>query len=244
LAEALSGKVNFRQGNLLSADSNFAEGPYDVVFCRNLLIYFDRSTQEKALRTLRSLLVPSGFLFVGPAEAFLASCSGFAPVNRAMSFAFRRTATKRTAPTDISFLGPAKSVVRHARPQSQRPAKTACFPVSLAASPAPPLADLATVRRLADAGRLREAVESCESHLRQNGPSAEAYYLLGLVRDANGDRHGAAESYRKTIYLEPDHLEALIHLAFLIEREGDIAAATRLRERARRVERSTESRTK
>jgi chemotaxis protein methyltransferase WspC len=243
LAEWLYDKVNFRQGNLLSMDSDFAEKPYDVVFCRNLLIYFDRSTQEQAMRTLGSLLVPSGFLFVGPAEAFFASCSGFASVNQAMSFAFRRTPAKRVASANVSFSGPSKSVARHARPQSQPPVEAACFPASLSASPAPPLADLGTVRRLADAGRLRESVESCESHLRQNGPSAEAYYLLGLVRDAIGDRQDAAESYRKTLYLEPDHVEALIHLALLTEREGDSAVATRLRDRARRVGRSADNRT-
>ena len=47
------------------------------------------------MSTLRSLLAPGGFLFVGPAEAFLASCSGFVSVNQAMSFAFRKTSAKR-----------------------------------------------------------------------------------------------------------------------------------------------------
>jgi chemotaxis protein methyltransferase WspC len=240
LAEWLRDKVNFRQGNLLSADFRFDERPYDIVFCRNLLIYFDRSTQEEAMKRLGSLLIPSGFLFVGPAEAFLASCSGFAGVNQAMSFAFRRSSAKRVAPAIVSFPGPAKAVAGPAHPRGQRPVKAACFTVSAPAPTAPPLADLGIVRRLADTGRLREAVESCESHLRQHGPSAEAYYLLGLVRDAIGDRHDAAESYRKTLYLEPYHVEALIHLALLTEREGNTAAATRLRERARRAERNTE----
>jgi len=240
LAESLRDKVTFRQGNLLSAGFRFDERLYDVVFCRNLLIYFDRATQEQAMRTLGSLLARSGFLFVGPAEAFLASCSGFASVNQAMSFAFRRTAAKRPSANN-SFPGPVKPLEKGNRPRSQREFKAKSLPVSVPA--APPLADLETVRRLADAGRLREAVESCQSYIRQHGPSAEAYYLLGLVRDAIGDQHAAAEFYRKTLYLEPDHVEALIHLALLTEGEGDIAAATRLRERAQRAERSAELRT-
>ena len=240
LVEGLREKVNFHQENLLSPDSRFAEEPYDVVFCRNLLIYFDRTMQEQAMKTLGMLLAPSGFLFVGPAEAFLASGSGFASVNQAMSFAFRRTPAKRVTPANASFAGTVKPVIK--RPHGQRPAKTARA-VPLLAQPGPPVADLESVRHLADAGKLGEAIESCESHLRQHGPSAEAYYLLGLVRDAIGNRHDAAESYRKALYLAPDHVEALIHLALLSEREGDIARARRLRERARRVEHTAEVRT-
>jgi chemotaxis protein methyltransferase WspC len=240
LVEGLREKVNFHQENLLSPESRFAGEPYDVVFCRNLLIYFDRTMQEQAMRTLGRLLAPSGFLFVGPAEAFLASGSGFASVNQAMSFAFRRTPAKRVTPPSASFAGTVKPVIE--RPRGQRPAKTAGV-VPLLAQPVPQVADLESVRHLADAGKLGEAVESCESHLRQHGPSAEAYYLLGLVRDAIGDRHDAAESYRKALYLAPDHMEALIHLALLSEREGNIAGGSRLRERARRVEHTAELRT-
>ena len=101
----------------------------------------------------------------------------------------------------------------------------------------PPQADLETARRLADAGRLQEAAAWCETNLRERGPSSETYYLLGLVHDAIGDRPGAAAFYRKVIYLEPEHVEGLMHLALMTETQGDSSAAERLRERARRVER-------
>jgi chemotaxis protein methyltransferase WspC len=57
-----------------------------------------------------------------------------------------------------------------------------------------------------------------------------------------GNWQDAAESYRKALYLEPDHVEALMHLALLTENQGDAAAAGRLRERARRADRISESR--
>ena len=89
--------------------------------------------------------------------------------------------------------------------------------------------------RFADQGRFVEAVRCCEEYLRRNGPAAQAFYLMGLVRDATGSHPEAAESYRKALYLDPDHHEALIHLAFLMEKQGSTAAALTLRERARRV---------
>jgi chemotaxis protein methyltransferase WspC len=95
---------------------------------------------------------------------------------------------------------------------------------------------LEDARRLADAGRLQEAAAWCETNLLEQGPSAETYYLLGLVRGATGDRDAAAAFYRKAIYLEPEHVEGLMHLALMTETRGDTSAAERLRERARRVE--------
>jgi len=241
MAESVLDKVNFRQGNLLADDLNLDERPYDVVFCRNVLIYFDRATQEQAMRRLGSFLAPSGFLFVGPAEAFLASCNGFVPVNQAMSFAFRRNPVARLTPPVASLPPPVRPLKTKLHPRGQRPAKAEALVSAPAALP-PRLDDLRTASGLADAGRLQEASEVCENHLRHHGPSAEAYYLLSLVRDAMGNWQDAAESYRKTLYLEPDHVEALMHLALLTENQGDVAAAGRLRERARRADRIPESR--
>jgi chemotaxis protein methyltransferase WspC len=95
--------------------------------------------------------------------------------------------------------------------------------------------DLKSARHLADAGRLQEAGELCELQLKEHGPSSEAYYLLGVVRDAVGNLQGAAECYRKVLYLEPTHTESLVHLALLSEKQGDLGTAQRFRERAQRV---------
>jgi chemotaxis protein methyltransferase WspC len=239
--DQLSAKVTFRQRNLLAADFHFGEAPYDVVFCRNLLIYFDRPTQEQAMRTLASILTPCGFLFVGPAEAFLASCSGFVSLNQAMSFAFRRTGTKRAESARHSIRRPMKTVKTSERARTQPAAKTERGPIPVpltVKASVPPPTELALARSLADAGRLEEAVQGCERHLQQRGPSSEAYYLLGLLRDAAGDGRGAAENYRRVVYLEPEHAEALMHLALCMEKQGDAAAAERFIKRAQRVEHS------
>ena len=109
--------------------------------------------------------------------------------------------------------------------------------------PGPPSCNLSepgllTARRLADAGRLQEAATWCDADLVERGPSCETYYLLGLVSDAAGDRERAGVCYQKAIYLQPDHVEALTHLALMKEGQGDFGAAGRLHERARRVESS------
>ena len=95
--------------------------------------------------------------------------------------------------------------------------------------------DLAFAGQLADKGQLGEAAAICEDSLREQGLSARAFHLLGLIRDCAGDHHQASEYYRKALYLEPDHYDSLIHLALLKDKSGDNAAAKALKDRARRV---------
>ena len=72
--------------------------------------------------------------------------------------------------------------------------------------------------------------------MRRSGPSAEAFHLMGLVRDASGDPTEAAICYRKALYLDPNHCEVLIHLALLLEKVGKKAEAQLLRNRTNRLQ--------
>ncbi|MBW6278170.1 protein-glutamate O-methyltransferase CheR, partial [Pseudomonas aeruginosa] len=91
LAEQVRRKVRFRCGNLLDPGLLAGEAPYDFVFCRNLLIYFDRPTQSEVVEVLKRLLRSDGAMFIGPAEASLLSQHGMQPIGVPLSFVFRRT---------------------------------------------------------------------------------------------------------------------------------------------------------
>lgn len=65
---ALQQNIRYRQLNLLGASLPFTE-PYQVIFCRNVMIYFDRATQEELVTRLARLLVPGGYLLVGHSES-------------------------------------------------------------------------------------------------------------------------------------------------------------------------------
>ena len=70
--------------------------------------------------------------------------------------------------------------------------------------------------------------------MRQSRASAQAYYLLGLVRDASGDTR-AIDCYRKALYLEPDHYESLLQMALSLQKSGDPARARAFGIRAQRI---------
>jgi chemotaxis protein methyltransferase CheR len=64
---AIQQMVEFRRLNL-SREPYAVEGPYDAILCRNVLIYFDAASKQKAVSNLVSHLAADGFLFVGHAE--------------------------------------------------------------------------------------------------------------------------------------------------------------------------------
>ena len=64
-------QISFRHLNLLEGEPPFRE-PFHVIFCRNVMIYFDRPTQEELVNKLARHLVPGGYLFVGHAESLTA----------------------------------------------------------------------------------------------------------------------------------------------------------------------------
>ena len=68
IKEEIRQRIGFHQLNLLEAHYPFAR-PFDVIFCRNVMIYFDRPTQEALVGYLAERLVPGGYLMVGHSES-------------------------------------------------------------------------------------------------------------------------------------------------------------------------------
>jgi len=68
--------ITFRQVNLL-ADRWDVHGPFDAIFCRNVMIYFDKPTQGRILNRFAPLMKPDALLFAGHSENFLYVCDAF-----------------------------------------------------------------------------------------------------------------------------------------------------------------------
>ena len=61
--------IEFRPFNLMAANWSLGE-PFDLIFCRNVMIYFDAATQRKVLQRMHGVLRPDGLLYVGHSENF------------------------------------------------------------------------------------------------------------------------------------------------------------------------------
>lgn len=78
IAKPIRDMVTYREFNLL--DSYRLLGQFDVIYCRNVLIYFDQETKSDVLNRMRDTLAPTGVLFLGAAETVLGLTDRFKPV--------------------------------------------------------------------------------------------------------------------------------------------------------------------
>jgi chemotaxis protein methyltransferase WspC len=249
LHEAIRRQVRFRQANLFAAGSFPTPHIYDAVFCRNVLIYFAVPGRKQAVRLLGRLLGPGGTLFVGPAESALLLDHGYISAHIPLAFAFHKAVpvaatvgggAKVMRPLPAERLSTPFPATAHT---TLRPAGAASKPVDRlprgpSAAQLPEVSAqgwLAQAQRLADQGKVAEAMQYCQQNLRE-APSAEAFYLVGLLHDAVDESEQARAHYRKALYLEPTHREALVHLAEALIRDGDTNEAQRLFDRAKRLQ--------
>lgn len=247
LRPAVRERVHFFRGNVVEDHCLPPNAVYDFVFCRNLLIYLNRESQARVMARIEKALTPRGVCFVGAAELPLVLNLGFVSAQLPMAFACRKPGTLPTARS--------RDQAQRAHPARRLPPLPPMPETPPAAIPArmpPPPPTLgqqrrlgqslapggfALARQLADQGRLDDAAAVCETCLRLRGPCADGYYLLGLIHDARQNAAAAIELYRKALYLNPNHLEALLQLALLLQQQGDAEQAHPLLRRADRLRR-------
>jgi len=231
VVESVGSSVRFEQGNLL--DPGFGEGrrAYDIIFCRNLLIYLKDEARQRLIDMLDRILVKGGLLFVGHAEAGARLQEDYQLVDFPGAFAFKKAKALRANPRPAP-VATKRDVLPRKRPQKLRET-TLVQPVTLATPIAEkkrqPCELLESARQLADIGRLSEAESICRAALQEFGPDSGVFFLLGLVEMAGGRKGQAEAFFLKVVYLDPRHSEALTHLAMLADSRGDGIEAGRWR---------------
>jgi chemotaxis protein methyltransferase WspC len=246
LNENVREQVRLQVGNVLDPTLWASDPPFDFVFCRNLLIYFDQATQKQVFEVLKRLTHDDGVLFIGPAEGSLLGRLGMRSIGIPQSFAFSRHSDPHPEPlptpkpVTLPISPPPRSTPP--TPVRNRPFSAVTPMPTTRASANPDAATLlANIAALANEGKSAEARAACEQYLRSHEPVAQVFYWLGLLSDVAGLTLEAQGFYRKALYLEPQHPEALMHLAALLQAQGDSAGARRLQERAARSGRTADS---
>ena len=221
IAPELRTKVRFIQASIL--DPQLLEGspPFDVIFCRNLLIYLTPSARATLLGHINELLAPDGALVTGHADRLDSTEAGrsFAPTGKTGCFAYRRIEARD--PRVIPALHPLHSPVPTLSllaPPAIRALETsrlseitaaACQtaglfdPEKLVPSKPEPCLRLSQASELANQGRFNEAIGLCERFLREKGLDAPAYGLMGMICQAAGDRGRAEDCFRRLSILTP-----------------------------------------
>jgi Flp pilus assembly protein TadD len=82
------------------------------------------------------------------------------------------------------------------------------------------------------------ADDTCQDEvIRTTIASAVAYTLLGVIQQADGKRDAAAEAFRRALYIDPEHAEAISHMIVICERKGQASQAEAFRRRLAKLQR-------
>jgi chemotaxis protein methyltransferase CheR len=195
--ESVRNRVQFRRHNLMDAPPLPASGRgWDLVLCRNVLIYFYAQTAADTVDRLARALAPSGFLVLG-ANEMLKFGSGLLAVEPiGARHALRRLDTPRPAPP------------------APRPA-----PVAAAEPDVQELLTRANQRHTV--GQLAEALKLYAQVLAIDPLCAEARMFLGIAHYKTGDALSASVALRAALFLEQDLWPAAFYLALSYEQLGN-----------------------
>jgi chemotaxis protein methyltransferase WspC len=244
LSENVKNTVNLSAGNLLDANFLLDRTQYDIILCRNVLIYFDSSGRQNTLKNLHRLLKHKGLLFVGASETGELANLGFEIIRLNGVFVGQKKSELPDKTKNSNLKYPAYIIPKSQALVDTYPInKPNITPITENVSTQKPLEKIQTcplesIRNLADQGNLTEAIYQCQNYIYQNSTSAEAYLLLGEVYQAQGIEFEAEECFQKAVYLDPKNSQALLHLVLLKEQQGNREKANILRQRWQRLQKS------
>lgn len=212
-------RLRFVQHNLLSLSPESASdglSNFDLILCRNVLIYFSPARIAPTLSALARCLSPKGWLMVGHSDAIAALPPHLRIVELDGTMAFRwPDSAEAVRPVPL----PSHPIIAVTEPESPippvplPPAQPSRFRPEPGRRSAPPLA---VIRALADGGRLEEAALACRQAIAADPLDARLHLYDGLIAQTGGQPQVAEAALRRAVYLAGDMVLAHYHLGLLL----------------------------
>ncbi len=229
VGEPLRSLVRLRRHNLVADPAPPpGEVPFDLVLCRNVLIYFDPETVEAVVGSLESSLQPGGQLILGASDRLTSSAwrlAGIAADEAPPAVAegarplLRRPRGRGSRALRRPLGRPAEERTPEAPPRPHEHDRTPD------ASPRPQEDEMSEALDACNRGEYAAAIESANRVLASNPLNAEAYYVRGLGELAAGERAAAVGSLRRALYVDPTFAPAAFQLGRALDLGGERQAA-------------------
>lgn len=240
--EAIRRNVKFVRLNLAETEyrslSTMSEG-FDVIFCRNVLMYFSPDTIRSIIDRFAGALAPDGFLIVSQTECSDYFSAAFETVQHDGSFFYRK---KNASPLVVPQSVP-KTKIR-----SHDPLKTGTNLIH--ARPIQPLHEasskigtvehenalkqsrsgdrlFAKAEKLANRGFLADARALCEQGIECDSLNIHGHYLHATILQESGNLPEAVSAIKKALYLEPDFVMGYYTLGTIEQKLGNTRQALR-----------------
>jgi chemotaxis protein methyltransferase WspC len=250
LNPAIRQTVHFKCANLMRCLAETASD-YDVIFCRNLLIYLEEAASQHLLESFATLMRPGALLIVGSAETGKVPPSLFHPIRESFVFGFllreepsslqpaaasATDALANTAPASATKAAPA-SPRRRERPARPPALETGAARRRSLRAAAPANAVTRTAGRARSSGEpaTSQELDECRQELERN-PYCDATYLrLAQLLELGNQTDAAIDCLRRCLYLQPNSRQALEAVIALTKQAGQIERSRQFQGRLARL---------
>ena len=215
----------------------------DVIFCRNVLIYFAPEQVKRVVQNFYRCLTEGGWLVLSPSETSHVLFPQFVPVNFDGAILYRKDST-RTRPVDMRAPPLVETTLVHFQPPPALVAETGAtgpqvrgpapyaetadtVAALLSSQPVEPRAMALMARALANQGNLADALGWCDKVIAADKLNPGAHYLRASVLHEQGNPDEAARSFKRALYVDPDFVLAHFALGNLARNAGKLREADR-----------------
>ncbi len=186
---------------------------FDLIFCRNVLMYFAPKNVPPILERLYRVLDDQGYFITGPGELPSLTFKKFKPqiINNIIVYR-KQSIEQKVKSTRIKTPAPSNTKVKIKRP-SKRTLAALQKQVPVIEKKKRETDELTVIRNLANNGQLQEACQLAERYVARNNLDAYGHYLLGTIYFELGELEKARKCFEKALYLKPDFIMAHFNLA-------------------------------
>jgi chemotaxis protein methyltransferase CheR len=207
-----------------------AANAMDIIFCRNVLMYFSPEQTGRVIEKLHAAQTDGGYLIIGPGELTMPCSSSYAAVNLNGTTIYRRA----EEPHAVAIPAPMLSceMLATAVPPRSPATKADSTPASDAISPAELQRQ---ARKLANEGNLADALDYCDRSIAADGLNSSAHYLRAVILQEQGDIERATGSLRSALFVDPNFVPAHLALAGIARKRSKPAEAARHLKNAKKL---------
>jgi chemotaxis protein methyltransferase CheR len=235
LDDEIKKRVRFESGNLTQLPVP-STGPQDVVFCKNVAIYFKPDVARRLVQGLHSAIADGGYLFLGHAESLWQTADSFELVEHEGVFFYRKGEKRGRVPFSLADDAAEKGT----RPLFSAEQYDDCLLAFRAGDWGGAEAGLRALLRsaptfaparlllggvYAHSGRYDEAAHEAEAVLKLSDLEPRAHLLLGMIAARQQRVDQAIQSLRRALYLDDSLALAHFWLGNIYRDRGDVARA-------------------
>lgn len=241
--ERYRSEVSFGSTNLVASILPWHDGEIDVIFCRNVIMYFDDDGRKKVLEGFMDALSPCGWLIVAACETSLLDGSPFHPIHIDGQTFFRPTDPSQGLCPFTSRIWPPSEEPEDPAGENDDYDDDYDYGVTEEEFPTPyshliedpsnkevepdtvPSVDIDVIRAMADRGEREKALDLCLSL--GNSTDPYVHYLTSIIYQDVGNLADAKERLRKALFLDPSFVMAHYSLLGIAISEGNERERTR-----------------